>query len=297
MRSLLSALACAFVVSVAQAQTEWVTNGQFTGTVAPWVLGGAYSVNPGLEVGWNTTGFGASDSFGVNAGGQVTPSPYPPNWIEQQIIVVQGLTYEFRCDASGARPNAPTVNNADIGTIWVEVDNVEVARHAFGSYTSGQIKRAQLCGRFAPTTSGPVTLRIYFQRQYLGGSANPRMNIDNVSVQDVFGPTFWVAGNRQLGATVSREVRGTPGAAFATFVSLSSLPAGMPLPGIVGALYLNPSLTFGLQIGTLDALGGNSTTMAIPNDPMFLSYGLYYQAGMWDSVPSLGLPCGILASQ
>ena len=46
-----------------------VTNGDFTGSLTPWVMGGAYSVNAGHEVGFNVTGFNVSDSFGVNAGG------------------------------------------------------------------------------------------------------------------------------------------------------------------------------------------------------------------------------------
>ncbi len=279
---------------------EWVTNGSFTGTLAPWTLGGAYSINPGLESGWDTTGFGVSDCYGVNPGGQVTPAPYPPNWVEQQILVIQGLTYEFRCDASAARPAAPTVGNADAGTVYVEVDNVEVARHAFGSYVAsptGTIKRAQLCGRFTPTTTGQVTLRINTERRYLTNTTTPRVNIDNVSVIDVSGPTYWVAGNRQIGGSVTHSVRGTANALFGTVVALGANPGGIPFPGVTGLFLLDPLTAVTLQIGILDSAGWSDTPRVIPNDPLFVSYPLYYQAGMIDMAPSLGLHFGIFATQ
>jgi len=281
--------------------TEWVTNGSFTATLAPWVMGGAYSVNPGLETGWDTTGLGVSDSFGVNAGGQVTPPPYPPNTLEQQIIVVSALTYEFRCDASGSRPAAPTVGNADIGTIWVEVNNVEVARFAFGQYTStpapGEIKRTQICGRFTPNTSGPVTLRIFFQRQYLGGATNPRMNIDNVSVKDVVGPTFWINSNRKLGATVQCAVRGDASATYATFIAAGERNPGLPLPGISGLLMLDGTAQM-LTLGTLDATGAASSNLAVPNLPFLLTTPFWFQAGMYSGTTiSLGYDFGVVFTQ
>jgi len=260
-------------------------------------MGGAFSVNPGWEAGVDVTGLGASDSFGVGAGGQVTPPPYAPNTIEQQIVVVQGLVYEFRCDASGWRPAAPTSANADMGTIWAEVDNVEVARHAFGNYAVAFTKRAQICGRFTPTTSGPVTLRINFQRAYLANSTTPRVNIDNVSVRDVWGPTYWVAGNRKIGTPVTHRVRGTASAVFATFVALGEVPGGLQFPGIGGYFNLDPVTTSTLQIGVLDAAGEANTPFTIPNDPLFLQYPLYYQAGAWDAVGiAFGYHFGILAT-
>lgn len=277
--------------------SEWVTNGSFTGTLSPWVMGGAYSVNPGLETGWNTTGMGPSDSFGVNAGGQVTPAPYPPNTLEQQILVIQGLTYEFRCDASGARPSSPTVANADIGTIWVEVDSVEVARHAFGNYTPQEIKRVQICGRFQPQTTGLVTLKIYFQRQYLGGAANPRMNIDNVSVRDTTGPTHWIAGNRRLGTTVQQQIRTAAFTPYALFIAAGENPAGTPFPGILGSCYLDLSSTATLAIGAADGNGSASLPLSYPNDPRFLSTPLWFQAVDWTTQLSFGWQCGVVATQ
>ena len=297
MRHFLFAFAVTLGTSLAPAQgTEWVTNGTFDVTLAPWVMGGGYSVNSGHEVGWDTTGMGASDSYGTQAGGQVTPAPYPPNWVEQQITVIQGLTYEFRCDASGARPINPGVGNADTGTVWVEVDNVEIARHAFGSYVIGFTRRAQLCGRFTPTTTGLVTLRINTQRTFLANSNTPRINIDNVSVKDVVGPTFWVAGNRKIGTTVTHKVRGSAGAVFATFAALAATP-GVPLPGIGGLFHLDPATTVTVSIGVLDLNGESDAPMGIPNDNLFVIYPIFYQAGSWDAAGiALGYHFGIVAT-
>lgn len=302
MRHIFAAALSALLCLSATAQTEWVTNGDFTTTLTPWVLGGAYSVNPGLETGWDTTGRGASDCFGVNAGGQVTPSPYPPNTIEQQILMIQGLTYEVRADASGSRTAAPTVNNADIGTIWIEVDNVEVARLAFGSYTNnglpgGEVKRAQICGRFTPATTGQVTLKIFFQRQYLGGAANPRMNLDNVSIRDVAGPTYWIEGNRKIGTTLNHQVRGTPNALFGTFIAAGENPAGVSFPGIGGLWFLDLPTTTTLVLGVLDANGQATFARTIPNNPAYLSTPLFYQAAEWTTAIQFGLHFGVVCTQ
>jgi hypothetical protein len=279
MRTLLLSLSLSGLLCTLPAQgTEWVTNGSFTGTLAPWTMGGAYSVNPGLDPSWDTTGMGVNDSYGVNAGGQVFAPPHAPNTIEQQIVMVQGLTYEFRADLSGARPAAPTVGNVHIGRVWVEVDSIEIARVDLGGYTPGEVKRAQIVGRHVGHTNGAVTLRIFFQRDYLAGSANPRMNLDNVSLRDVTGPTYWLDGNRHIGATVQQRVAGDPGSLFATFVSLGELPAGVPIPGIGGLLGIDPVVAVSIGAGLTDATGAGNLAMTVPNDPAFLTTPLYYQA-------------------
>lgn len=302
MRNLLAVAALLCGISVPAQGNEWVANGSFTGTLAPWTMGGAYSVNPGLDSAFDTTGMGVSDSFGCSAGGQVTPAPYPPNTIEQTILVIQGLTYEFRADAAGSRQLAPTVNNADIGTIWAEVDNVEVARFAFGSYTNnglpgGEIKRAQIVGRFTPATTGQVTLRISFERRYLANTTTPRLNIDNVSVRDVVGPTYWIAGNRKIGTSVSHELRGAPNALFGTFVALAENPVGAQFPGVNGLFYLDFTTTVTMALGLTDANGAATYPVAIPNDPIFLSMPLYYQAGTWGTQLDFGFHFGVVCTQ
>lgn len=277
---------------------EWTVNGDFTGTLAPWVMGGGYSVNPGHEVGWDTTGMGASDSFGCQPGGQVTPAPYPANTLEQDLLIIQGLTYEFRCDASAARPNSPGTANADAGTIWVEVDGVEIARFAFGGHTANRQKRAQVVGRFTATSTGTKTLRIFFARTFLTNTTTPRVNIDNVSLKDTSGPTYWVRGNRWLGAAVNHELRGVPNALYATFAALGTYPGGVPVSGVSGLWHLDFATSVTTAVGGLDASGAATLARTIPNDPIFLSVPIYYQAASAiGSQVDLSYPFGIVATQ
>jgi hypothetical protein len=253
-----------------------VNNGTFTGTLAPWVMGGGYSVNPGLETGINVTGMGVSDSFGVNAGGQVIPPPYPPNTLEQTVMLHHAGEYEFRMDAMGYRNS--TTANADIGTFWVELNGVEIARFAFGSYTSPEVKRAQLCARVNVPTSGATLLKIFFERRFLGGAANPRMNIDNVSLEHDTTPTFCMLGDRKLGANVTIRVDGTANAPYAVFLAPNRLAGGVPLPGFGGLLHLDPSTVALFFAGQLDANGGSATPFAIPSLAVLLTTPLHYQA-------------------
>jgi hypothetical protein len=274
--------------------TEWTTNGSFTATLAPWVMGGGYSLNPMLET-VDTTGLGASDSFGASPGGQVTPAPYPQNTLEEQVLMINSLTYEFRCDAM-SRSQGPNTN-VDGGTVWVEVDNVEVARFVFGQMLPGQVKRTQLCGRFQPVNSGQVTLRINMQRNYLCNPSTPRVNIDNVSVKDVAGPTFWINSNRQLGTTVVCAVRGDANATYATFIAAGELNPGLALPGINGLLMLNSTATM-LTLAPLSAMGVGNSNLAIPNLPFLLTTPFWFQAGMLSgSAISLGFDFGVVFVQ
>jgi hypothetical protein len=253
-----------------------VTNGDFTGTLTPWVMGGGYSVNPGLESGIDVTGMGVSDSFGVNAGGQVTPPPYAPNTLEQPVTLDHGGEYEFRMDAIGYRNSA--TGNADIGTIWVQLNGVEIARFAFGSYTSPEKKRAQLCSRFTVATNGTYLLTIFFQRAFLGGAANPRMNIDNVSIEHDTTPTFCMLGNRKLTGSVSIRVDGTPNAPYAVFLAPTILAGGVALPGFGGLLHLDPATLVLFLSGQLDGAGVGATPFVIPPITQLLTAPLHYQA-------------------
>jgi hypothetical protein len=279
MRILTPALLALLLSPTVSAQgPDVVVNGDFSAGLAPWVLGGGYSVNPGVESGVDVTGLGASDSFGCQAGGQVTPAPYPPNTIEQTVQVIAGLTYEFRMDAFGTRYNT-TTGNADTGTIWATLDGVEVARIAFGGWANPEQKRAQVCGRIVPLNSGNVQLVIFFQRAFLANTSTPRVNVDNVSLREVPGPTFCVRGNRRLGRNIDFVVEGAAGAPYAGFVASGLLPAGFPIFPFSGELWLDPTANLIQFIGgTLDANGIGSTTFAIPSEPALLVVPLSYQA-------------------
>lgn len=278
MRLLVSALLASLLAPALQAQgPELVTNGDFTGSLAPWITGGAYSVNPTWESGIDVTGMGASDSFGCQPGGQVTPAPYPPNTLEQSVNVIAGLTYEFRLDVLGTRYNS-TVSNADTGTVWATVDGVEVARIAFGGWTNPERKRAQLCGRFVPVNSGSVQLVIFFQRTFLANVTTPRVNIDNASLREVPGPSFCIRGNRKLGRSIDFVVLGEPTAPYASFVASGLLPVGFPIFPLSGELWLDPSSMIQFAGGALDAGGAGTTSLVIPNEPSLLTVPLSYQA-------------------
>lgn len=279
MRTLLLTLLLSSSLCTLPAQgTEWVTNGTFTGTLAPWTPGGGFCVNPGLQSGWDTTGLGASDSFGVCAGGAFYAPPHAPNTIEQQVVMVQGLVYEFRADLSGARPGAPSVGNAHIGRVWVEVDGIEIARVDLLDYAPVETKRAQVVGRHVGHTTGLVTLRIFFQRDYVADAASPRMNLDNVSFQDVVGPTYWLDGNRKIGTTVAQRVLGEPSSLFATFVAFGEYVPGIPIAGIGGLLEIDLATAVNLGAGLTDATGEGSIPFAVPVNTAFVTTPLYYQA-------------------
>lgn len=295
--ALLTLSLAAFVPTLLPAQNEWVTNGSFTGALAPWTLGGGYAVNAGLESGWDTTGLGVSDSFGIQAGGQTWPGPFAPKTIEQPILLIQGMTYEFRADASGHRQAAPAVGNGHIGRIWVEVDDIEVARFDLLDYVPFQTRRAQIVGRFVGHTTGTVVLRVFFERDFLVDAGSPRMNLDNVSLRDVSGPTYWLEGDRRIGSTVQQRVAYDPNTLFATFVALGENPVGIPVPGFQGLVMIDPLSAVTLGAGLTDAAGVGTIPFAVPNDPAFLTTPLYYQAVGVGSVLALSQHFGVVWTQ
>lgn len=302
MRSLLVVGVTALFAALAPAQgTEWITNGTFTGTLAPWTMGGGYSVNPGLDTAWDTTGLGVSDSFACSPGGQVTPAPYPANTLEQPVIVIPGLTYEFRADASSARPNAPTVGNADAGLITVFLDDgtttQQIAQFDFLGYTPVEVRRAQVVGRFTTTMAGQVTLRIAFARRFLANTTTPQVHLDNVSLRNVDGPTYWIASNRKIGTNHIHKIAGEPGALFGAFIAVAENPAGFPFPGILGAWQIELATTTLLALGNTDTAGIGTFTMAIPNDPAFLTTQLWYQGGTLGTVPAFSTHFGVVCTQ
>jgi len=73
--------------------------------------------------------------------------------------------------------------------------------------------------------------------------------------------------------------------------------APIPNPGVAGSHMLDPVGSVGLVIGTLDASGANSMAWTVPSIPALLQYPTCYQAGMFDTAPSLGGHFGIIASQ
>lgn len=276
--------------AMAQNDAELVTNGSFTGTLAPWTMGGGYSCTPGLDTTYATDGITVSDAFGAGPGGQVTPAPYPPNTIEQTINVVFGTTYELRADVSSSRATS-SGTNADAGRIWAQVNGVEVARITFGSIVINETKRAHLCGRFVAATTGPVQLVVFMERSFLCNAGTPRVNLDNVSVQDVTGPTYCISGNRKIGTTVSFAVSGEPNAVYATFIA-GGMTGGLPIPGFNGLFTLDLGTTTLFLVGALDGAGLGSVPVPIPNNTSLKNSPLFHQAVTVGTSNQIGLGFG-----
>lgn len=100
-------LRCGLVLLLLQlgpalAAQNLVGNGEFIGGLAGWTQGG-FTCNSGVQ-GYDVDG------------------------------------YEFSCDLAGYQPGL--ASNSDAGTVYAQVNGVEIARIAFGPNVSGEIKRA-----------------------------------------------------------------------------------------------------------------------------------------------------------
>jgi hypothetical protein len=267
-------LASALATPTLAAQQNFVSNGDFANGTAGWTEGG-YSCLPGIET-FDTTGLGASQCYASNPGGQVTPPPYAPNWIEQPVIIVPGVAYEFTAEIAVDR--VPILGNADAGTVYVEVGGVEITRTTLGAFTAGLMQRARVCGRFTMTTGGPqVPLRINFHRTFLCNNDTPRTRIDDISLRFAFGPTFCLMGNRKLGQTRTVDVLGATSEPVVFFFSNNRLMNGIQVPGVNGLWFLDPTRMFFFFTGTTSATGRFSFPLPLPNDASLLTAVLYVQ--------------------
>jgi hypothetical protein len=276
-------LAVVLLPSAGTAQ-NWVPNGDFSNGLTGWTESG-YSFIPQVET-FDTSGLGADPCYACGPGGQVTPSPYPPNSIEQSVVLAP-VAYEFTADISvSGLPT--TVNNADAGTFWVEVNGVEIARTALGGYTQQRVQRARLAARFVPNLAGPQLLRIYFHRRFLGTANTPRSYLDNVSLQIAQGPTFALRGNRKLSSSLTLDLLGEPNSTLLFFLSGNRIP-GIPIPGVNGHWTLDPARVFVLVSGATNPTGVLSLPVTLPGDPALLTSVLYVQGLQVSSTLQLDL--------
>ncbi len=253
----------ALVVSLAVAglgAQNIVTNGDFeSGNTTGWRFGG-YTLNSKVDT-FDTTGGGTSKCFNTVPGGQQTPGPYPPNWMEQDVVIVQGVVHEFRADIASS---AIYAYNGDGGTIEAFVDGAKVATHAFGPIAVNTVERTRLCGRIVPTTSGPKKLRITFHRNYLAATnRTPTCYIDNIFLGRTQGPTVCFPGERKAGGSFQILTQGTAGYRFALFLAVGPANPPVQVPGWTGQWELaNPSLP--LVVGNLDTAGRWSFSTIVP---------------------------------
>ncbi|MCB9888659.1 MAG: hypothetical protein H6836_03710 [Planctomycetes bacterium] len=256
-----------------------VTNGDFnSGNSNGWTFAG-YTLGAAVDM-FDTNGIGSSNCFNCRPGGQVTPPPYAPNSMAQNVLVIQGIEHLFTCDLANSR--LVNLSNADGGTVEVYVDNVLVARHAFGNYVSGSTNRNRLCARFTPTATGQKELKITFHRNYLtstGTNPTPTVYIDNISlIASPNLPVLCPRGERKVGTTMNLEVSGTANAQFALFVSPAALSSGFQIPGFGGLWWLGNPLLQVVNGLPLDAGGLNTLNLPVPNVPGLAGLPLYWQA-------------------
>ena len=270
---------------------NFVTNGDFSNGLTGWTQNGYSCVN-GVQT-YDVDGQGPSQSHYCLHRGQAVPFPYPPNTLEQNVLLVPGPSYEFSCDVAVYGP----VSNADGGTVFVEVNGIEIARVAFDSIGGNEVKRAKLCTRLTTTVAGMQPLKINFQRMFLCNPTvpTPRATLDNVSIQFAVGPTFALRGNLKIGTPLTAVLGGPPGAPFAIFVAPVLLPNGLLLPGIAGTLFLDPLWIATFFTGTFDANGSWSIQIGVPPETGLTLAPTWFQAAhIASGAGALGLHYGFV---
>ena len=125
---------CLLALAAAGPAQNFITNGDFSGGLAGWTLGGGYSYLPQVET-FDVTGLGASTCFACSPGGQVTPPPYPANTLVQTVPIIPTVDYEFSADVTSQQVYNAT--NAEAGRIWVDINSVRVVAHDCGSGIPG----------------------------------------------------------------------------------------------------------------------------------------------------------------
>jgi hypothetical protein len=159
--------------------------------------------------------------------------------------------------------NPPTTAVSHRVLVWPRRADLPVPIWAYGMYGSGAVDAAtatttyntQLLMRFVWT--GLSTMRINSTRDTTGNSSRAYFH---------------------LGATITVTTQGTPGAFHLDAIDFGLSPAGLPVPGVNGELWL----TFGLVIygsGVLDAGGLGSTSLTIPNNAALVGTRAYFQGG------------------
>ncbi|MHC4918771.1 MAG: hypothetical protein ACYTKC_04165 [Planctomycetota bacterium] len=243
-----------------------VTNGDFeagtttTGAPKGWTLSG-YACTQNVNMA-DVTGGGASNCFNCRPGGKTTPKPYPPNIMEQDVLLIPGVVHEFRADIMAARPNS-TVGNADAGTFEVFVDGVSIAKKAFGGISPPAIHRTRLCARIVPKSVGKKKLRITFHRNYTCNTNTPVSYIDNIFLGRTAGLTICFPGERKAARSVQMSAQGNAGYKFAIFIGVKKSVVPLPIPGWTGQWEL-ATPHFPLVIGNLDTSGRWSLNVPLP---------------------------------
>jgi len=269
--------ACLLLPSLGVTQ-NLVKNGDFEATqLTPWTQSGP-GVNPGV-FSFDTNGTGLSRSYAVNPGSNQVHSI-------TQTVVIAPIPYEFSLDA--AVQAGSSAFSIRLPTVTIKLGTATVTSHQFVASRQNPTRR-RLCARITPKQAGPQSLTIEFLYPSPANAGSPRAYVDNVDLRVALDPTFCISGERSLGMAMSFDVQGAANAPFVVFVAPKLLPNPIQIPGIGGALELDPTLLVPLLTGKLDASGSFSLSVTVPSIAGLAGVPLFWQGLEVDSTgPALG---------
>ena len=125
--------------------------------------------------------------------------------------------------------------------------------------------RRQVCIRFTPPASGSKLLQIGFKRDWGAQALTPRSHIDNITITRLpRSPLICPRLERKIGGTLTLDLHGQPAAAYAVFVSGTTI-APLSIPGFVGTWSLGlPPQSMVILVGALDATGAHQQVVPLP---------------------------------
>ena len=163
------------------------------------------------------------------------------------------------------RPNNPTItpNVSHRLLTWPRRADLPTPIWAFGTYGSGAVD--------APTATTRYSSVIFTRFQF----GNARTFVIDSS-RDTVGNS-----NRSyyhLGATMTGTALGTPGEACTHLIGIALSPVPIPIPPLVGGLWLMPTLIVDYASPIIDPSGRGSARLVVPNSPALIGFVPYVQA-------------------
>jgi len=256
---------------------ELVRNGDFSNQLNGWTGSGPDMLlgSKGLTS-FDVNAQGSSPCFGIRPGGNTYAPPHAPYKLLTQVTpLVPGSTYEIGIDIA----TVASTNNKQGGIIevWLAGKRVATWTRLSGNISAGSYKD-RLCGQFKYAgTAGTQALEVHLSRPlFIWTSGTPQLFIDNVSLRPTVGPTILHFGERKIGTHMLLGVQGRPSAAVLVMFAAKPAPP-IPIPGIGGALKLDPASLTLLLSGKLDAFGFLGVGFPLPNTPALHGLPIWWQ--------------------
>jgi hypothetical protein len=242
-----------------------IANGSFTPPVlTPWVASGP-GWTPGLQ-NFDTDGTGTSQCYAV--------SPSNSAHVLKQTVTAVPTKLEVTIDL--AVTNLPLAISPAMPIVTIFFGKQQIASQTW-PFSRLSPKRRRLCAQFQSTAVGQTEFIIQMTWAGNATAGSPRVYIDNVDLRPARSPMFCIRGERQLGGKTSFEVEGTASAAFVVLVAPSVITP-IQIPGIQGALELDPTSFAVFVSGALNSSGTFQLGAALPNIPALAGVRLYWQA-------------------